>query len=324
MIALRRLVASLLILATVMTAAPVQAAMLAANIGPLEKDMVGLGVFAFSPFHAEHSPGSMYVYLLGERLRDEGVSGIDLTPDGAYKDRFATEHEQVHLLTVYSSARHALWAEFARRMRAWIKSHVAHVANRFQPGLWKKRLTQLFRQPTSLWMLYIWRPSENEQPVPYVRLEWDRLEDLLAFRIDGPAKDRQKFFSACLRRLEKGWHVFTSAPRGRLQDCAWMMEPSETVYLPELQQKLLLEPGTTLLFDVRLDLSGGDASLSELLHRAAAAAPANSVCICVPSLDRALRDALERTGAILTSTITAPQESNPHNRMKGDERHVSA
>jgi len=34
MIALRRLVASLLILATVMTAAPVQAAMLAANIGP--------------------------------------------------------------------------------------------------------------------------------------------------------------------------------------------------------------------------------------------------------------------------------------------------
>jgi hypothetical protein len=149
--------------------------------------------------------------------------------------------------------------------------------------------------------------------VPHFHLEQDRLEDLLAFRVDGPSKDRQEFFSTCLRRLEKGWHAFTRARNGRLQDCAWMMEPSETVYLPELQQKLSVESDTTLLFDVRLNLSDGNASLSELLYRAAAAAPANSVSICVPAPDGALREALERAGAMLTRTIGVPQQPTSHN-----------
>ncbi len=45
----------------------------------------------------------MHIYLLGLQLSDEGIHELDLTPEGSYKDRFATHYDEASRLTVFFS-----------------------------------------------------------------------------------------------------------------------------------------------------------------------------------------------------------------------------
>ncbi|NQT53539.1 GNAT family N-acetyltransferase, partial [bacterium] len=78
----------------------------AAHVGVRSGPEVHLGIIAHSPRLAMHSPGKLLLLLLAERLGSEGVETLDITPGGAeYKERFANDHDQVHLLAVHGTPR---------------------------------------------------------------------------------------------------------------------------------------------------------------------------------------------------------------------------
>ena len=85
--------------------------LVAAHVSVRHRREVSVGVFAHSPLHAAHSPGKFLLLMEGERLAggaDDDVpelafdlDHLDLTPGGAWKDRFADDHDEVVELTVY-------------------------------------------------------------------------------------------------------------------------------------------------------------------------------------------------------------------------------
>ena len=76
---------------------------ISAHIGYRDKTEVSLGVLAHSPFFNRHSPGALHILQLARLLGAQGVDAFDLTPQGAYKERFATRHDSVTRLTVHFS-----------------------------------------------------------------------------------------------------------------------------------------------------------------------------------------------------------------------------
>ena len=88
---------------------------LSAQLGLTGRGWLHFGVLAYSPLYGEHSPGVMHVRLLGQLAAREGFQAIDLTPGGAWKDRFATSHDTVSRLTVFAGRSHAIRAEVSRQ-----------------------------------------------------------------------------------------------------------------------------------------------------------------------------------------------------------------
>lgn len=86
---------------------------IAANLGVRTGSTVSVGVFSFSPLYAAHSPGKLLLLLLSAHLADRGIDTLDLTPGGAWKERFASRHDEVVDLLLHFDRRKALV------LRAW-------------------------------------------------------------------------------------------------------------------------------------------------------------------------------------------------------------
>ena len=78
--------------------------LLASHTGPIDGRTVGLGLLTHDASAAEHSPGTLLLHLLGERLGQDGFETFDLTPGGAYKERFATHRHTAFTLDMHLSA----------------------------------------------------------------------------------------------------------------------------------------------------------------------------------------------------------------------------
>ncbi|MBL0169343.1 MAG: GNAT family N-acetyltransferase [Gemmatimonadaceae bacterium] len=70
----------------------------AMHIGVRSADRVALGVLAYDARQAESSPAALLLHHLFAALSDSGVTSFDLTPHGAYKDRFANAQDSVLVL----------------------------------------------------------------------------------------------------------------------------------------------------------------------------------------------------------------------------------
>ncbi len=75
------------------------------QFGIASKNELILAMPIFSPFFADQSPITLHYLLLVEKALEEGYQILDMTPgESGFKDRFATEHEQVHILRVFFSS----------------------------------------------------------------------------------------------------------------------------------------------------------------------------------------------------------------------------
>jgi CelD/BcsL family acetyltransferase involved in cellulose biosynthesis len=76
----------------------------------------------FAPEYAHYSPIALHHLLLVQQLHTEGYSVLDLTPGlDPFKENFASEYEDVHVLSVYF--KHSQWikAKFRQRSEAIAK-----------------------------------------------------------------------------------------------------------------------------------------------------------------------------------------------------------
>jgi CelD/BcsL family acetyltransferase involved in cellulose biosynthesis len=93
--------------------------LLASHTGWIDRGALGLGLITFDAREAAHSPGSLLLHLVGEDVARRGMATtFDLTPGGAYKERFATHGDTVHTVDLHlhpASAFPAVVHRVARR-----------------------------------------------------------------------------------------------------------------------------------------------------------------------------------------------------------------
>jgi CelD/BcsL family acetyltransferase involved in cellulose biosynthesis len=99
--------------------------MIAAHIGICNRESVSLGVITHVEAFARYSPGSVLIFQLANQLASQGYKYFDLTPgDDAYKERFATAHDEVIFALVFASdfpyGRAAVTARLKRTCRPFV------------------------------------------------------------------------------------------------------------------------------------------------------------------------------------------------------------
>lgn len=77
--------------------------LVASHLGPIHGRNVSLGLIAHSPEFASHSPGKFAILYLARMLGEQGYEYLDLTPGGAYKQRFAHAWDEAPTLELFFS-----------------------------------------------------------------------------------------------------------------------------------------------------------------------------------------------------------------------------
>jgi ribosomal protein S18 acetylase RimI-like enzyme len=221
--------------------------LVAAHLGPIDKQYVSLGVITHSPFAARHSPAKLLLHLLAEHLGEQGYREFDLTPGGDYKARFASREDQVPTVSLFFSRWSFLLQRFVRGTVAAAK-HVSQALGieprpaleRLRPGA--RLAVRAARRPdragmaairrASRWLLdageyRVYRMSSEAAGnlnVGGVGLRVNAVADLLQYEPAAAGDTRRAdFLRTALRRLEKGQLIFTYAEDGLLLHHSWLI-----------------------------------------------------------------------------------------------------
>lgn len=243
----------------------------AVHIGGIDRGSVLLGLISHSPFLAKHSPGKLILLLLGRMLAEQGYERFDMTPGGDYKDRFATEWDEVVALDVFFDRRLQLAYSAKRSVRTLVKPLLAGI-----PATPKKRAGEVAERARTLLKRGILRSGRNALKVlasrtwsddeyRFYRLEpeeipareefpegcrVDSIEDLLAFNesaMDGVGYET--FLRQSIDRLEAGGRVTTFRVDGELAHYSWLTGAASSVGSEFGHQLELDEPGVVLWDD---------------------------------------------------------------------------
>ena len=242
---------------------------LASHIGLVDGDELALGLITHSPIHAEHSPGKLLLLFLGRLLGEQGFTRFDLTPGGSYKDRFATDYDDVLAIDFFLSARAANLGLLRRRgvnvlktlfekvgadpkqfaARASVvlqrargvkpQSVVAVPARRIAHRMWSTREYRLYRLSR----------GDTTHPSAQSPFRVNHLADLLCYRPFSPADPPLvSFLRDVLERLEAGQRVYTIVENGTLVHYGWVI-PSTDRCGSDFGHEFSLPPGSSVLWD---------------------------------------------------------------------------
>jgi CelD/BcsL family acetyltransferase involved in cellulose biosynthesis len=294
----------------------------AAHLGLRDRKQCVLGIPTHSPFHALHSPGKLQLLMLGVELAQQGFDALDLTPGGdLYKERFATDHDEVHILTVFLSDR--AWQKQSTELKIWSRATAGSIgkwligsvgielntAKEFTRQLRRLRLTTVTDWQQNVWkklwskteyQIYCYRADTASVENHSYSFRRDYLDDLLLFQPVDHRQTRQDFLALCLSRLEAGQHAYTLVSQGRLLTACWLVERQEKSVCTELDREYVFEPESAVIYDYYLHPSlreqGYDrALLEQMVNDALFIYGAKQVYMTVLA-DDPLRQAIERTG----------------------------
>jgi CelD/BcsL family acetyltransferase involved in cellulose biosynthesis len=235
---------------------------IAANIGVVGRTFVSIGVFGYSPFYGESSPGRMHILLLGQYLRNNGVQQIDLTPGGgSYKDQLADGINQVYVLSVhFGRITHAVQAGKAAilTLLKWVLSRsgtaITMKARNFVVDPMGSLQSIVYgrgqlRSLDAIRRCYELDISSVRQTHSEHHFQVNSISDLLLYR---PSRkfdpSRRAFFEYAWKRLEAGDRVYTLARDSTLMHCAWLRLPAK-VGSSNMESSNTLFPNACLLWD---------------------------------------------------------------------------
>jgi CelD/BcsL family acetyltransferase involved in cellulose biosynthesis/RimJ/RimL family protein N-acetyltransferase len=235
---------------------------IAAFWGAVSGSTVHLGMLAYSPLLAEHSPGKLHVMQLSEYLLAEGMTVLDLTPGGdAWKERFANMHDEVAYVVAYSSALGRQTANGVQKAAEMVKRGAAVVG--MTPSDLREFLRKVGRaRPDKVARKFKdWADTEREYRLYYRdtpllegsapdgTVARNALADLLCFRPGESWQSKEAFLSSALYRLESGETVYTVRVGDQLAHVGWMVRNQSVSYLTEVQQEVRLPQGNVCLYD---------------------------------------------------------------------------
>lgn len=288
----------------------------AANIGTCERTGTQLGLITHNPIFAAQSPGKFLILFLAKLLAQEGVPALDLTAGGdSYKERFATDWDEVKTLRLFRSA----WSKH--------RSIAGARARTLALGALSRMRVRSNRASAALRSLAQAGPREvlrSTRRIAYSRLDVhpflsrgagpdraphlsdqtkrDELEHLLTFHLGRQNKNwptEHRFVAASIARLEEGGRFYSQATKGGLQRIGWLFEkPPEPLRLFEGDLPLVTEPGSAVIDLCALPHPGGDAHamLRLMLADAHAIPKIDSVRVLVRGDDPDALDAARTLG----------------------------
>lgn len=275
----------------------------AAHLGLVSGDEVVVGIYAYSPFLAKHSPGKFLMLMLGADLAAEGKVWIDLTPGGSWKDRFATEHDEVSEARVVFSRSLARRRKAAARCLAAAHSSLALIG--ISPSDTRRLAERMRLRPLldrtraalggTLERLVLHRPCRDlvSPEQPSVAFAKDRIDDLLCIDPLNWPLSQQDFLAACEENLALGHHVYTHVEDGRLVHAVWTIDDLSDADLPDLPGK------TTWVLDQTTSTVVGGRDLDRqclLAILADVAGHVDQIALALPSNDPAARAHAEALG----------------------------
>jgi len=287
----------------------------AALLGLCSQGTVHSGVFAHSPFFGKYSPGKLHLLLLGMRLQQEGFTFLDLTPGGAeWKDRFATEHDEVHRAMLYRSRSACMRAALTQ----WVADQSKRLAGRLKIAPEEARIrwrqfagfrVRHFLKKFKCWLrfraevrVYRIEVAEVEDAGSPVESSRDKLRDLMNFPSTKSEMTRTEFLSAALRRLERGdHHVYLQIRKETIVRYAWLIERREREFLSEVQQELHFAPNSTILLDFSASSNDNGQEcykfmLTQMISDAVHIPGTDHIYACVRGDDLCWRHAIENAG----------------------------
>lgn len=296
-----------------------------AHINVYNRDQVLLGLLAYSPLAGKHSPGRLHILLLAEELAKEGVSTLDLTPGGEYKDSFATHFDAAHVLNIFFDRKgylnfkaRRLAVDASKRLlglAAISPDRIKDLSRHVRGKLARTRFSQLPQKVARRLKKRLWNTGEmriyvmdsgavRRLPKPPQVMRRDCLEDLLCYE---PAERWQLPKDVFLRRaaagVENGDHIYTYAEGGRLLHYGWLVERQLESFLTEVGQTCYLLPDSTVLADFYTHpLARGrglyQKSLSQMLRDAADIPGTQQIYIGVMADNGPSRHVIEKLGFV--------------------------
>lgn len=219
--------------------------------------MLHMGLSAHNPWMSHQSPGKLHLFLLSQMLMQEGYTCLDLTAGGdLYKERFANDHDTVHALTVYPSrsarvigrVKHGLRESIKRRLvrAATTPRQLRHTAFRAR-GLISTEMCHsaagwLRRSILGQQAMVLVKPGPTPEAPnsPDFPVRRDCMQDLSS--CGGSRWARWRFMEECVRRCERGEHVYTVRLGNEIAHCTWVIEQ------PDKEEVKRLLPGAPEAF----------------------------------------------------------------------------
>ncbi|SIR44163.1 GNAT family N-acetyltransferase [Pontibacter lucknowensis] len=283
--------------------------MVASVAAVISKNKANLGGINFhSPLFASYSPGYVHFLMLSQQFVHEGISSFDLTPGGdPYKDRLATQHDQVHILVTTNSRLYFFKRQFRkllyqRMTEMGIRTMSVELSLKRHLYLVKERglAQEIVRGLRKLW-------ANDQDKIYHATLELKKfscdfsinknsLSNLLDYQMQGSMCTRWEFLENAMRRLEQGAQCFTISDRGTLLYCAWYTTPAT-----DTATEAAIAAGREAIYlqDVYVH-PFGVAQLKEFLAAVISAITPNlssaQVYLSVPDQDKLLSKAMKRAG----------------------------
>jgi SAM-dependent methyltransferase/RimJ/RimL family protein N-acetyltransferase len=283
-----------------------------ALVGVVGREAVHMAIPAHSPFYGRHSPGVFHLMLAGLEMANAGIPYFDLTPGGAWKERFANAHDEVFELRIHGrrSARalgmglaHARSA--AKRLIQMAGVDPTAVVELTAPRRGRiarsaARLVQWVRLDREL-RLYTMVPSAAPPPDAAVAIRKNCVEDLLKFEPVESGQSRQAFLADALKRLEDGDHVFTISDGERLLHYGWLVEGQQKACLTEVGQTFTFTEPTPVLYGFYTHPAARGrgyyrSNLCHILGELAVSKGARRAFICVLADNAPSRRVIEKVG----------------------------
>ena len=308
------------------TALRVDDRLISAQIHFYNREQVLLWLITHSPFYARYSPGELHTLMIGAELAKEDVPVFDLTPGGNYKDRYATNYDEVYVVIVFFNRARRIQYKLKRRLAETAKSAI-RVFNitpeqtrdafstfldlrqkwlRLKPAdLLSECLRKLKR---SLWYkdelcVYASNLDQTHSHPGSQAMKMDQISDLLVYQpMEAWQPPVNKFMRRALENLEAGHRVYTRVEDGKLTQYCWLIE-SQRQKSPcprdMDEQGLILPPDSVLITDFYTYSQGRSlpqSSLCQILLDAASAPGAKQAYIVIPASNDVMRQVIEEAG----------------------------
>lgn len=210
---------------------------------------VHLGINTHAPAFAAHSPGNLFLAMLGVYLAEEKIPVLDLTPGGdGYKENFATEHDVVFDLIAYGNVM-VRWRTEALLSAKRIVKNKMQKAGMSTADVWRAlgRLTR-FKEIGLLGVLEHLRDKAitqervyrycQETPSPVknpLLISKDCLNDILLYDSRSASVTRWEFLKMAMERMERSSHLYSFVRNEKLLISCWVSEcyPGQNQKLPE-------------------------------------------------------------------------------------------
>ncbi len=288
----------------------------AALVSLCARDSAAVSLFGISPFFSRHSPGKLLVYETGLRLAEAGFRELDLTPGGAWKERFASASDTVPMVDIYFSAYGARVARLrgavsraaaATARRCGVEPDrlraLVHGLRRLSAGAVARRLGRLGQWLSHTQESRIYRLDtaalEPSAPDPLMRV--DEPADLLAFTPRETWQSCAAFLGDGIERLSLGEHLYSRVEDGVLVHYGWLADQQADSFFPEIGANYTYPPDSAVLYDFYTDPSARgrgyyQQSLRQMIADAAAKPGVAHIYISVRAENAPSRHVIEKAG----------------------------